>query len=185
MEWHVWSSSSGNNYHAVQRSLSSSVSVYECTMGFFYLVPFRQPSTPMRFPLITAIRMCHFLPVHHFGMASLAGSKVKIQHNIIITPSDKGGSIIIMDSTHYNNKMIRLLHDKNTYEQISLQTVTKNIDIFNKSDKKSITKEDKFWSSLIDYHTTIPKNYTFTKTHKPGIPLCPIIWDWNWCPAHL
>ena len=34
LEWHVWSSSSGNNYHAVHRSLSSGTSVYECTMGF-------------------------------------------------------------------------------------------------------------------------------------------------------
>ena len=33
-----------------------------------------------RFPLITAIRMCHFLPVHHLGMAFLTGSKVNIQH---------------------------------------------------------------------------------------------------------
>ena len=31
----VWSSSSGNNCHAVQRSLSSGASVYECTMGIF------------------------------------------------------------------------------------------------------------------------------------------------------
>ena len=28
-----------------------------------------------RFPLITAIRMCYLLPVHHLGMAFLAGSK--------------------------------------------------------------------------------------------------------------
>ena len=35
------------------------------------------PST--RFPLITAIRMCHVLPVHHLGMAFLAESKAKIQ----------------------------------------------------------------------------------------------------------
>ena len=46
LEWHVWSSSSGNNCHAVYRSLSSGASVYECTMGFFYLVPFSQPSPP-------------------------------------------------------------------------------------------------------------------------------------------
>ena len=39
LEWHVWLSSSGNNCHAVHRSLSSSASVYDCTMGF-YLVPF-------------------------------------------------------------------------------------------------------------------------------------------------
>ena len=40
LEWHVWSSSSGNNYHAVQRSLSSGASVYECTMWFFTLSHF-------------------------------------------------------------------------------------------------------------------------------------------------
>ena len=34
LEWHVWSSSSGNNGHTVHRSLSSSASVYVCTMGF-------------------------------------------------------------------------------------------------------------------------------------------------------
>ena len=33
-----------------------------------------------RFLLITAIRMCHFLLMHHFGMTCLAGSKVNIQH---------------------------------------------------------------------------------------------------------
>ena len=33
LEWHVWSSSNGNNCHAVHRSLSSGASVYECTMG--------------------------------------------------------------------------------------------------------------------------------------------------------
>ena len=34
LEWHVWSSSSGNNCHAVHRSLSSGASVYECTIIF-------------------------------------------------------------------------------------------------------------------------------------------------------
>ena len=45
----------------------------------FYLVTFRQPSPPTRFLHITAIGMCHFLSVHHFKMACLAGSKVNIQ----------------------------------------------------------------------------------------------------------
>ena len=52
LEWHVWSSSSRNNCHAVHRSLSSGASVYECIMGF-YLVPFRQPNPPTRFLSIT------------------------------------------------------------------------------------------------------------------------------------
>ena len=35
LEWPVWSSSSGNNCHPVQRSLSSGASAYESIMGFF------------------------------------------------------------------------------------------------------------------------------------------------------
>ena len=79
LEWHDWSSSSGNNCHAVYRSLSSGASVYECIKGFT-LSHFISQFLPTRFPLITAIRMCHFLPVHHLGMAFLAESKAKIQH---------------------------------------------------------------------------------------------------------
>ena len=33
---------------------------------------------------LLAIGMCHFLPVHHFEMACLAGSKVNIQHNALV-----------------------------------------------------------------------------------------------------
>ena len=44
LHWPMWSSSSGNNCHPVQRSLSSGASVYESIMGFFfYLIPFHQP----------------------------------------------------------------------------------------------------------------------------------------------
>ena len=53
LEWHVWSSSSGNNCHAVQRSLSSGASVYECIMGFFTLSHFVSQLPPTRFLSIT------------------------------------------------------------------------------------------------------------------------------------
>ena len=34
-------------------------------MGFFILSHFVSQFPPTRFPLLTAIGMCHFLPVHH------------------------------------------------------------------------------------------------------------------------
>ena len=80
LESHVGPSSSGNNCHAVQRSLSSGASVYESIMGCFSLSHFVSQFPPTQFPLMTAIRMCHFLRVHHLGMTFLAGSKAKIQH---------------------------------------------------------------------------------------------------------
>ena len=52
LEWHAWSSSSRNNCHAVQRSLSSGASVYECVIGF-YLFLFRQLNPPTWFLSIT------------------------------------------------------------------------------------------------------------------------------------
>ena len=48
LEWHVWSSSSGNNCHAVQRSLSSGASVYECIMGFFLPCPISSAKSHLR-----------------------------------------------------------------------------------------------------------------------------------------
>ena len=74
LKLHVWLSSSGNNCHAVHRSLSYGASVYEYTMGIFFTSShFVSQFPPTRFPLITAILF------HHLGMAFLAGSKAKIQ----------------------------------------------------------------------------------------------------------
>ena len=56
LEWHVWLSSSGNNCHAVHRSLSSSASVYDCTTGF-YLVPYCQPSPPTPMEYVTSVSL--------------------------------------------------------------------------------------------------------------------------------
>ena len=78
LEWPVWSSSSGNNCHAVQRSLSSGASVYESIMGFFFTSShFISQFPPTRFTLITAIRMCHLLPVHHLEWHFWPGQKLK------------------------------------------------------------------------------------------------------------
>ena len=93
---HVGSSSSGNNCHAVHRSLSSGALVYECTMGMFFFFTsshFICQFPPTRFPLITAIRMCHLLPVHHLGMAFLAGSKAKIQHLLL----NQNGCVCVLE----------------------------------------------------------------------------------------
>ena len=74
---HVWSSPSGNNCHAVHRSLSSGATVYECTMGFFCLSHFVSQFPPTRFPLLTANGMCHFLPVHHLERHFGPGRRLK------------------------------------------------------------------------------------------------------------
>ena len=81
---HVWSSSSGNNCHAVHRSLSSGASVYKSIMEFFSLSHFVSQFLPTQFPLLTAIGMCHFLPVHHLEWHFGPGRRSK--HNTSICP---------------------------------------------------------------------------------------------------
>ena len=62
------------------RSLSSGASVYECTMEFFSSSHFISQFPPTQFPHLTAIGMCHFLPVHHLEWHFGPGQKVKILH---------------------------------------------------------------------------------------------------------
>ena len=89
---------------------------------FFTSSHFISQFPPTRFPLTTAIRMCHLLPVHHLGMAFLAGSKAKIQQYLLtdifkfftrylvppFTMEHKGGckglvwfSLVLWHSNHY------------------------------------------------------------------------------------
>ena len=125
--------------------------------------------------IIAASTNCHSDELTLPNRYITALNSLSSNHNIIISPSDKGGGVVIMDSTVYNQKLMDLLGDNNTYEQISLQTITNNIYDFNKSYRKLISNEDKSWSSLINYHPIIPKIYGLPKTHKPDIPLRPII----------
>ena len=79
LEWHVWSSSSGNSCHAVQRSLSSGASVYECIMSFLPC----PISSAKSAHAISFDSTGHWNVSHPSGaslwMDFLAGSKVKIQ----------------------------------------------------------------------------------------------------------
>ena len=92
LEWPVWSSSSGNNYYAVHRSLSSGASLWSGTFTLSHIISRAHLRDFFR---LLAIGMCHFLPVHHLGMAFLAGSKAKIQQNCLIR-------IIIISYLKYN-----------------------------------------------------------------------------------
>ena len=81
---------------------------------------------------------------------------------------------VIMDSTHYNNKIMDLLNDEQTNEHISLQTINKNVDIFDKSYKSSSLKKKYSGLSLLIVTPTITRFYGLPKTHEPRIHQRPI-----------
>ena len=68
LEWPVWSSSSGNNCHAVHRSLSSGASLWSGTFTLSHIISWAHLRDFFR---LLAIGMCHFLPVHHLGIVFL------------------------------------------------------------------------------------------------------------------
>ena len=72
LEWHAWLSSSGNNCHAVHRSLSSGASVWQ----YRGILPCPILSAKPGY----ANGICNF---RVFGMACLAGSKVNIQQQFL------------------------------------------------------------------------------------------------------
>ena len=115
--------------------LSSGASVYDCTTGF-YLVPYCQPSPPTRFLPITAIGMCHFLPVHHFGMSCLAGSEVNIQLQSFIkvclrfVESKQSQYIVLSEFLSLRNRIRKLgfeLRTERTYTNNSYLYLSLNI----------------------------------------------------------
>ena len=70
----------------------------------------------------------HILPKRYLAVLKTLYSN----NNIVILPSDKAGGIVAMDSAVYYQKLLELLDDNNTYEQISPQTILKNVNNFNK-----------------------------------------------------
>ena len=77
LEWHVWSSSSRNNCHAVHRSLTSGVSLCDSMVGF---LPCPILSTQPAYTISSNNWPSECVSSAVFGMACLAGSKVNVQH---------------------------------------------------------------------------------------------------------
>ena len=80
LEWPVWSSSSGNNCHAVHSSLSSGASLWSGTFTMSHIISRAHLHNFFR---LLAIGMCHFLPVHHLGIAFLGrveGQNITLGH---------------------------------------------------------------------------------------------------------
>ncbi|UYV70752.1 hypothetical protein LAZ67_8000486 [Cordylochernes scorpioides] len=99
-------------------------------------------------------------------------------HNIIITRSDKGSQTVVLDTADYASKMTEILSDRNTFVPITqpdASTSTKSFRLGLLRLKKSghITP-DQYSTFTSDLNNT-PYIYGLPKTHKPDIPLRPII----------
>ena len=93
--------------------------------------------------------------------------ELKSQDDIIIKPSDKGEACVIMDKTYYYEKMMELLNDRETYQEIN-----SNLDKQTHSKIKTLTKRykhvltEKECKYLTDFDYQDNKLYGLPKVQK-------------------
>ena len=106
----------------------------------------------------------------------VALEELRRNKNIIITSSDKGGEVVVMDKTEYEQKMNDLLNDSNTYVKQQTGQGLREAEAFNKKARKilSATTRGKKLLHLLEEAPRIPAMWGLPKAHKPGIPLRPI-----------
>ena len=95
---------------------------------------------------------------------------------IVITSADKGGGIIILDNSDYENKMKSLLSDKQTYQKKENGFVKSQGVNFNKKARKILKKSERgrTLQYLLEQDPKAPKMRGIPKVHKEGVPLRPI-----------
>ena len=104
-----------------------------------------------------------------------AYKNLKKDKTLHIIRADKSNTLVIMNRCDYDNKMLELLNDQETYIKLRNNPLEKDNANFNKN-IKGILKD---YRELIPGFTTIcpslPYLYGTIKTHKPSHPTRPII----------
>ena len=95
---------------------------------------------------------------------------------ITITQADKGGGVVILDTTEYIRKMNDLLKDNKTYTKKEPGYIEKASKRFNQEARKVLKKTErgKQMLSLIEEAPTAPRMRGLPKLHKENIPMRPI-----------
>jgi len=124
----------------------------------------------------------HFL--HEYGKKNALNEQIIDMYNttvnfckkntkILFTRADKGNATVAQDRVFYNNKILDLLNDNNTYSVIKKNPILKierelNSFLKNWLTKRFISKKEYYFMHLRD--SILPKAYGLPKIHKQNIP---------------
>ena len=97
--------------------------------------------------------------------------------DIVITRSDKGNGVVILNRCDYVNKMNDILNDVSKFLPCNHDTSLANLTKFQRSiyylkTKKALSYE--IYSRIHPTSTKTPSLYGLPKLHKPGVPIRPI-----------
>ena len=104
----------------------------------------------------------------------------------VVMKADKANKLVVLPKSTYNEKMMALLNDTDTYALLQKSPLIKNQNELNKMINE--WKEKRFidvglQKKLISKNGTTPRIYGLPKTHKPNLPLRPIV-AFNGAPTY-
>lgn len=104
-----------------------------------------------------------------------------LYHNeeIVISRSDKGNNIVIQNTTDYIEKSHTLLNDQTTYTICNSNPLKNSQTQYNKKLTEILTQKKDLQKTFKAYLPALSQFYAIPKTHKPNIPLRPIISNTN------
>ena len=103
---------------------------------------------------------------------------LKNNPQLVVAKSDKSNKTVIMNTTTYDNKCFELLNDSNTYVEIKTDptnvTQNKNNSLIKEWKNKQYISQNEA-KALTVHNAHPPKFYALVKTHKPNLPIRPIV----------
>ncbi|UYV82612.1 hypothetical protein LAZ67_22000132, partial [Cordylochernes scorpioides] len=110
----------------------------------------------------------------HQERSYLLESPQESHHDILITKSDKGSQVVVLKVDDYKKKMSDILSDSDTFQEISPERVCAISDAYRllrRNECITLHQFQQFTSNL----SSVPYIYGLPKTHKPSVPLRPIV----------
>ena len=91
--------------------------------------------------------------------------KLRENKNIIIKKADKGGSIVIMDTSYYVDKVTETLNDTNIYKKCKMKDIKSSM-----NKVKSFLKTNKKYLDINNYESQYIGNFDFVASSFYGLP---------------
>ncbi|XP_062704355.1 uncharacterized protein LOC134286712 [Aedes albopictus] len=103
---------------------------------------------------------------------------LKDNPNILVLKSDKGNKTVLMEASEYQQKMLELLENRNTYSPINVDPTSR----FEKQNNSIVKRlhnldliDERTSRQLMKHNAGCPRIYGQPKAHKPGLPLRPVV----------
>ena len=105
-------------------------------------------------------------------------SSLSNDDSIVVTKPDKGNGVVILDRTEYVSKMLDIIGDESKFSHVTaddnLKNLKKSRSCLRYLRNKNCLNDD-VYNRIYPTAASTPSMYGLPKTHKPDVPLRPIL----------